>query len=102
MDCIGLEHFTNLNYEYNQFNRLLKCCKYNSFTQKNEIVGSATVAESQIKYPKGIMKHLNLYIEKTKCPFHERCVQCCLKDAMSNETIDKICKKMYILDIKMV
>jgi len=102
MDYIGLEHFTNLNYEYNQFNRLLTCSKYNSFTQKLEILASATVSQSQIKYPKGIMKHLNFYIQKLKCPFHERCIQCCLKDAMSNETIEKICKRQYYLDVKMV
>ena len=99
---VGLEYFTNLNYEYNQFNRLLTCSKYNSFTQKPEIVASTTVAQSQIKYPKGIMKHLNFYIQKTKCPFHDRCIQCTLKDAMSNETIDKICKRQYYLDVNLV
>ena len=99
---VGLEYFTNLNYEYNQFNRFLTCYKYNSFTQKNEVVASATVSQSQIKYPRGIMKHLNFYIQKTKCAFHERCIQCTLKDAMSNEIIDKICKRQYYLNVKLV
>ena len=101
MNC-SLEHFKNVYYEYNCFTSNLVCKKYNSFLQKNEIISKCRVSKSQIKYPAGVMKHLQFFIKKHVCPFHERCERFELLNAMDDSLIDVVCREVFILDIKVI
>jgi hypothetical protein len=97
---MSLDWFTELSYTYNIYTRILKCYKYNNFLQEEEAIAECKTSYNNILYPEGVKEELDFEITKEKCCFHDKCLKFFLKK--DNNIISSVCKRQYILNIKLV
>jgi hypothetical protein len=97
---MALEWFDQISYTYNMFTQQLICYKFNYFTQNFDVVAEAVCPRSEINYPEGVKDKLGFTITREDCAFHQMCYKFYLKK--DNEIIDTICKRHYLLNIKLI
>ena len=99
---ITLGNFKELKFKYKKWTSVLTVSKFNNFLKKEEIITEARVGETLIQYPQGVLTALNMKIDSSACPFHNRCNLHELKLNFDDSVISTFHEAVYILDIQLI